>query len=112
MIFDFQIIESISRLLVIYCGNTTTLHFFSQKNISFIRSKHFDINFLFIREKVLDFQTRIEQTTTINILANPLTKGLTIGVFQNHITHMVVVKSFDVLVSGSLKCTLYGFYEM
>jgi len=52
---------------------------------------------MFVREKFLDFQIRIEHTATVNLLANPLTKGLAIGDFQNHVTHMVVVKSFDVL---------------
>jgi len=45
----------------------------------------------------LDYQTRIEHTVTENMLANPLTKGLFVRVFQNHVTHMGVVKSFDVL---------------
>jgi len=31
------------------------------------------------------------------MLVDPLTKGLAIGVFQNHVTHMAMVKSFDVL---------------
>ena len=32
LFFDFQMVESISRLLVIYCGNTTALDF-SQNDI-------------------------------------------------------------------------------
>jgi len=78
---------------VIYCDNTVAVHF-SQNNRSFTRSKHFDIKFLFVREKFLDYQTRIEHTVTKNMLADPLTKGLFVGVFQNHVTHMGVVKSF------------------
>ena len=93
MISGFQIVESISRPLVIYCDNTVAVHF-SQNNRSFTRSKHFDIKFLFVREKFLDYQTRIEHTVTKNMLADPLTKGLFVGVFQNHVTHMGVVKSF------------------
>ena len=31
------------------------------------------------------------------MLADPLTKDLPIGIFQIHVTHMTVVKSFDVL---------------
>ena len=57
----------------------------------------FYIKFLFIKEKVLDFETQIEHTTTVNMLAYPLTKDLTTGGFQNHVTHMVMVKSFDAL---------------
>ena len=96
MISGFQIVESISRPLVIYCDNTTAVHL-SQNNRSHTRSKHFDIKFLIVREKVLDYQTRIEHTAIENMLADPLIKGLSDGVFQNHVSHMGVVKSFDVL---------------
>jgi len=63
LISSFQIVESISRPLVIYCGNTTVVHF-SQNNRSSTHSKHLDIKFWFVREKVLDYQTRIEHTAT------------------------------------------------
>jgi len=62
---------------------------------------------LFVREKVLDYQTWIEHTATKNMLPDPLTKDLAIGVFQNHITHMGVVKSFMYWVSMSLRFYLY-----
>ena len=81
---------------MIYCDNTTVVHF-SQNNRSYIRSKHFDIKFLFVSEKVLDYQTQIENTAIESMLANPVTKSLAIWLFQNSVTHMGVVKSFDVL---------------
>nr|KYP68561.1 Retrovirus-related Pol polyprotein from transposon TNT 1-94 [Cajanus cajan] len=96
LISGFHIVESISRPLVIYCENIAAMHF-SQNNRSSTRSKHFDIKFLFVREKVLDFHTRIEHIAKENMLADPLTKDLAIGVFQKHVTHMGVVKFFDVL---------------
>ena len=96
LIFGFHIVESISKPLVIYCDNTVVVHF-SQNNRSATRSKHFDIKYLFFREKVREFQTRIEYTTTGHMLEDPLTKGLPIGVYQRHVTHMGLVKSFDIL---------------
>ena len=96
LIFSFHIVESISKPLVIYCDNTAAVHF-SQNNRSATLSKHFDIKFLFVREKVREFQTRIEYTATRHMLADPLTKGLPIGVYQRHVTHMGLVKSFDIL---------------
>ena len=80
LISGFQIVESISRPLVIYSDNTAAVHL-SQNNRSSTRSKLFDIKFLFVREKVLDYQTWIEHTATENMLVDPLTKGLFIGVF-------------------------------
>ena len=94
--FGFHIVESISKPLVIYCDNTTAVHF-SQNNRSATRSKHFDIKYMFVKEKVREFQTRIEYTATEHMLADPLTKGLPIGVYQRHVTHMGLVKSFDIL---------------
>jgi len=83
MISRFQIVESISRPLV---SSTTAMHS-SQNNKSSTPSKHFDTKFLFVIEKVLDYQSRIEHTATKNMLVDLLTKGLAIGVFQNHVTH-------------------------
>nr|KYP61951.1 Retrovirus-related Pol polyprotein from transposon TNT 1-94 [Cajanus cajan] len=54
LISSFHIFESISRPLVIYYDNTAAMHF-SQNNRSYTRSKHFDIKFLFVREKVWIF---------------------------------------------------------
>ena len=96
LIFGFHIVESISKPLVIYCDNTAAVHL-SQNNRSATRSKHFDIKYLFVREKVWEFQTRIEYTATGHMLADPLTKGLPIGVYQRHVTYMGLVKSFDIL---------------
>ena len=96
LIFGFHIVESISKPLVIYCDNTVVVRF-SQNNRSATRSKHFDIKYLFVREKVREFQTRIEYTATKHMLADPLTKDLPIGVYQRHVTHMGLVKSFDIL---------------
>ena len=96
LFLGFHIVESISKPLVIYCDNTIDVHF-SQNNRSATHSKHFDIKYLFVREKVREFQTRIEYTATEHMLADPLTKGLPIGVYQRHVTHMGLVKFFDIL---------------
>ena len=96
LFFGFHIVESISKPLVIYYDNTTAVYF-SQNNRSATRSKHFDIKYLFVKEKVREFQTRIEYTAIGHMLADPLTKGLPIGVYQRHVTHMGLVKSFDIL---------------
>ena len=96
LFFGFHIVESISKPLVIYCDNIAAVHF-SQNNRSATRSKHFDIKYLFVREKVREFQTWIEYTATEHMLADPLTKDLPIGVYQRRVTHMGLVKSFDIL---------------
>lgn len=81
--------------LVIYYDNSANVHF-SQNTKRYSRSKHFDIKYLFISEKILEFQSQIKHLATKNMLANPLTKGLSVGVFQRHATNIDVVKSFDI----------------
>jgi len=53
---------------------------------------------MFIREKIQEFQTRVEHIPIKLMTTNPLTKGLTVKVFVKHVTHMSVMRSFDVLV--------------
>ena len=52
---------------------------------------------MFVREKIQEFQTRVEHIPTELMIADPLTKGLTVQVFVNHVTRMGVVRSFDIL---------------
>ena len=106
LIFGFHIVESISKPLVIYCNNTAVVHF-SQNNRCATRSKHFDIKYLFVREKVREFQTRIEYTATGHMLADPLTKGLPIRVYQRHVTHMCLLSLLIFWVSGNLNLCIY-----
>ncbi|KAF2303200.1 hypothetical protein GH714_014523 [Hevea brasiliensis] len=49
----------------------------------------------FVQEKIRESQTRIEYITTDLMIVDPLTKALLISVFQKHVEHMGVVKTFD-----------------
>jgi hypothetical protein len=60
LISYFKVVESISRPLVIYCDNTAAVHF-SHNTKSSSRSKHFDIKFLFVREKIYNTPTKISR---------------------------------------------------
>ena len=96
LIAEFGIVESISRPLTIYCDNSAVVCF-SHNNKSSKRSKHFDTKLMFVREKIQEFQTRVEHIPTELMIADPLTKGLTVQAFVNHVTRMGVVRSFDIL---------------
>ena len=52
------------------------------------RSKHIDVKFFFVKEKVAKFLILVEHMPTTSMLVDPLTKGLSICVFQEHITRM------------------------
>lgn len=49
---------------------------------------------MFVREKIAESKACIKHIFGDNMLANSMTKGLPLGVFQNQ-THMGFVKSFD-----------------
>ena len=54
------------------------------------KSKHIEINFLVVEERVQSGQMFIERIGTNSMIANPLSKGLPSKVFHEHIAHMGV----------------------
>ena len=52
------------------------------------RSKHIDVRSFFVKDKVAESLILVEYTPTTSMLADPLTKGLPICVFQEHDTRM------------------------
>ena len=82
-----EVVHSMSRPLKFFCDNSAAVSF-SRNTRSTSRSKHIDVKFFFRKEKVSESLISVEHTPTTSMLANPLTKGLSICVFQEHITHM------------------------
>ena len=82
-----EVVHSISRPLKLLCDNFATISF-SRKTMSTSRSKHIDVKFFFVKEKVVESLIPVEHTPTTSMLADPLTKGLPICVFQEHVTRM------------------------
>ena len=85
-ILALEVIHFISRPLKLLCDNSATVSF-SRNTRSTSRSKHIDAKFFFVKEKVAESLISVEHITT-SMLANPLTKGLPICVFQEHVTCM------------------------
>ena len=52
------------------------------------RSKHIDIKYLAIRERVKENKVVIEHISTKLMIANPLTKGMLLRNFREHVTNM------------------------
>ena len=76
--------DSISRLLKVYCDNSAAV-FFSNNNKSGSRSKHIDIKYLAIRDRVKKQEVSIEHISTDMMIADPMTKGLSVKVFSKHV---------------------------
>ena len=80
-ILALEVVYSISRPLKLFCDNSAAIYF-SRNTRSTSRSKHIDVKFFFVKEKVVESLILVEHRPTINMLAHPLTKGLPICVFQ------------------------------
>ncbi|RVX07895.1 Retrovirus-related Pol polyprotein from transposon TNT 1-94 [Vitis vinifera] len=93
---QLQIVDGIEKPLRINCDNKAT-ELYSKNNRSSSKSKHIDIKFLVVKEKVQSLQVSIEHISTNFMIADPLTKGLPPKVYHEHVAHMGVVHIDDVL---------------
>ena len=86
-ISTLEVVHSITRPLKLSCDNSSVVSF-SRNTRSTSCSKHIDVKLLFVKEKVAQSLISVEHTPTTSMLADPLTKGLPICVFQEHVTRM------------------------
>lgn len=89
-----KIVDTISRPLKIYCDNNAAVSFSKDYKIS-DATKHIDIKYLVVRERVQKRQVSIEQISTVAMLADPLTKGLPPNLFREHVASMGLVDNLS-----------------
>ncbi|RVW92737.1 Copia protein [Vitis vinifera] len=82
-ISGLRVMDSISRPLSIYCDNLAAV-FMAKNNKSGSRSKHINIKYLAIRERVKEKKVVIEHISTELMIADPLTKGMPPLKFKDH----------------------------
>ena len=70
-----------------YCDNLADV-FMARNNKSGSRSKHIDIKYLALRERVKDKKVVIEHVSTELMLADPLTKCMPSFKFKDHLERM------------------------
>jgi hypothetical protein len=87
-----RVVDSISRPLTLYCDNKASV-FFSHNNKSSGASKHTDLKYLVVRERVQDHAINLEHISTKKILTELLTKCLPPNIFQEHVAGMGLLKS-------------------
>lgn len=85
-----RIVENVERPLKLYCDNRAAV-LYSNNNKSSSKSKHIDIKFLVVRERVQNEQIDIQFIGTNSMLADPFTKALSPLVFHEHVAHMGVM---------------------
>ena len=86
-ISGLRIMDSISKPLKIFCDNSATV-FMAKNNKSGSRSKHIDIKYLAIRERVKDKIVVINHISTDLMIADPLTKGMPPIKFKDPVENM------------------------
>ncbi|KAJ9547196.1 hypothetical protein OSB04_019739 [Centaurea solstitialis] len=85
-----RIVKGVERPLKLFCDNNSAV-LYSNNNRSTIKSKHIDIKFLVVKERVQNGQIVIEHMGTNSMLADPLSKALVPKVFHEHTKNMGVV---------------------
>ena len=96
-ITELRIVDGIEKPLRINCDNKAA-ELYSKNNRSLSKSKHTDIKFLVVKERVQSLRVSIEHISTNSMIVDPLTKDLPPKVYHEHVTHMGVVHIDDVLV--------------
>ena len=86
-----RILGNVERPLKLFCDNRSAV-LYSNNNRSSTKSKHIDIKFLVVKERVQSGQISIEHIGTNSMIADPFTKGLPPNVFYEHTTHMGVIQ--------------------
>jgi len=84
---DLRVVDSISRPLKLYCDNSTAM-FMVKNNKNGSRSKHIDIKYLAIKERVKEKKMVIEHVSTELMIVDPLTKGMPPKNFKDHVVRM------------------------
>ena len=73
--------------LKLYCDNSTAV-FIAKNNKSGSRSKHIDIKYLAIRERVKEEKVVIEHISIESMVVDPLTKGMPPKYFKDRVLQM------------------------
>jgi hypothetical protein len=90
---SLRVIDGIRKPLTIYCDNKAAV-FFSHNNKSSGASKHIDLRYLVVRERVHDRTINLEHIDTKEMVVDPLTKGLPPHIFEEHVAGMGLMESF------------------
>jgi hypothetical protein len=81
------VVDSIEKPLKIYCDNEPVVQY-SYNNKKSNASKHINIKYYVVKEKIQDHTISLEHISTKQMLADPFTKGLPPNVLKEHVAGM------------------------
>jgi hypothetical protein len=82
-----RVVDSIERPLKLYCDNEPAV-LYAHNNKKTKATKHINIRFYVVKEKIQDQTISLEHISTKKVIANPLTKGLPPSVFRECLADM------------------------
>ncbi|XP_058092533.1 secreted RxLR effector protein 161-like [Magnolia sinica] len=80
LFLGLRVLEHVLKPRRIFCNNSAAISF-SSNNKNSSRSKHIDIKYLIVKDKVQNHHVYVEFISTKQMIADPLTKGLLIMPF-------------------------------
>jgi hypothetical protein len=79
-----KVVDDIHKPLKLYYDNNPAVQY-AHNNKSSGATKHIDIKYYIVKDKVWDYIISLEHTSSEKMLADPLTKGLPPNVFREHL---------------------------
>jgi hypothetical protein len=89
---SLNVVDSIHKPLKLYCDNNPAVQY-AHNNRSSDATKHIDIKYYVVKDKIRDQIINLEHISTGKILADLLTKGLPPNVFREYIAGMSLRES-------------------
>ncbi|KAG9444922.1 hypothetical protein H6P81_016262 [Aristolochia fimbriata] len=90
---ELYIVDSIKDPITMYCDNEAARSLTNNSRYH-SRAKHIDGKYHFIRDRVQKNQLVVERKSSAEMLADPMTKGLNVKVFIDH------VRSMDIIINS------------
>ena len=87
-------LRNLIKELTVYCDNNSAVLFINN-NKGLKGSKHMEVKYLTIKEKVQTGDIAVEHISTDDMIVDPLTKGLRPCVFDRHVINMGLGVSWD-----------------
>ena len=94
LIKELTVFDFVDRPIQLYCDNNSAVLFINN-NRGLKGSKHMEVKYLTIKEKVQNDDVAVEHISTNDMIADPLTKGLRPCVFDRHVINMGLGVSWD-----------------
>jgi hypothetical protein len=79
-----RVVHSIERPLKLYCDNEPAV-LYAHNNKKTKTAKHINIRFYVVKEKIQNQTISLEHISTKKMIADPLTKDLSLSVFREHL---------------------------